>query len=469
MTLSSLSARPQSFKTTGRRRFAISCIVILMAFLTILVGSTRLTAQDVKIADDGSLAPIANFINGQTLLVARLDLDGIDLNRFKETLDVDFLHLLTSLGFSKDSSDSTMVEFGKTSESLKEKLAAQIEGFKEARGFSKAYFVVQSTDGKGTCVIAPIGSATPEQVKEAKEGAEKVGLNCGVYQKKYLIASSSPLKEIGAFYKNFQSAPNPKIEKFFKDNSDKTLAFYSGRLKIRPFFKDNDPNASGVPQTTEQNESTRNTGKETIAESEARLSLLFGKEFGKAPRKKARDPFESFPRSVKDAIETFDASFVEAYGFVDLATLQGKLDATFTTSANAGRFKEEFAKIIAEVAPNYFDALQTLLTILGDAEASGVLTESYPQLKAIPVKFLERYRVIPVLRELCCGEMMARAPRQSEKELVFSFDILDEVKKIGPNTAASAFFFYALYQRAAGSNGSDDEVDESKYEEIFEE
>ena len=183
------------------------------------------------------LEPIAPFINGSTILVLRLDLNAFDYDRFGETLQTLFDQALLLAGFSQESIDACDAEFVKTLDALKTDAKEDVDDFEKNVGFKNAFFVVQNVKGEGACLVVPAKDMTKEQVDKVLEDAKSSGnLNAALYKKSFILVSPKPLKELGAFYKNFKPASNGELEAFFNENSDKVLSFYASRFKIRPFF-----------------------------------------------------------------------------------------------------------------------------------------------------------------------------------------------------------------------------------------
>ena len=237
-----------------------------------------------------------------------------------------------------------------------------------------------------------------------------------------------------------------EIEAFFKANSDKLGAFYSGRIKIREMYKslvpqsESEEDAVGV---TEQ--SRRSTGKERVAqmqEEKEKASFLQGGVFGKTTRnRKVDDPFENSPRCVKDAIETFDSSLVEMNGYIDANTLSLRATLKFSSPANAARFKDAYVKIYGEVIPSGFENVQLLLDLL----AAQYETKEEMAADNYPLYTVVTFKMLPVLREFLCGEAICHQPRQSDSEIILEESVLAEVKKLGPNTIGFASFVGALF------------------------
>ncbi len=466
-----------------RLQLVFSCLV---QFFVLCVGLTTPANAQTKLELKGDeLAPITQFINGQTLFVAKIDLTNIDVDRLGETLEEVFKQAIIKLGFPSEAIESSSSEFHKTAEALKSDFSEALQDFQKKLGATQLYYVIQSVKGEGSCFIIPVQSMTDEQINSIKGYAKELDLNCALYKKSFIIASSLPLKDIGAYYKNFQSAPNPKIEKFFKDNPQKIAAFYSGRIRLRPLInsfldsefspdvsEDNAQNSDAkvLSETTSKNDqkgsssvkqneradlsnlekdSSRNTGREHIAQNERRATFFQGGVFGKTSlKKKTKNPFEHAPRCVKNAVELFDSSFVEAYGYIDASTLVASASLKFSTPANAGEFKQEWTNINNEIIPVYFDLLQLSVdsvTANSDAPQNDQTLTNLPYLGTVSYDSISAYRLIPLLREIVCGEARTHLPKQNGSQLSFNYSLVDEVNRIGPNAIAFMYFFRSTF------------------------
>ena len=405
-----LFQRQRRTNVSNKRNLLVLSGLFLATLVFGVLCASNANAQTAKAASSAKaaadpIAPIAQFINENTLFVSYVNLEQINFDKLEASLGEVFKQFTVNVGFKDDPLERINEEFKITAKALREDLEkAAAENLKET-GYSNFYTVVQSSKGDGACIIIPAQSMTEAQIDKIKESfSNGQGLNCALYQKKFLIASSTPLKEIGAYYRNFKPKRNPKIEAFFKANSDKLGAFYSGRIKIREMYKslvpqsESEEDAVGV---TEQ--SRRSTGKERVAqmqEEKEKASFLQGGVFGKTTRnRKVDDPFENSPRCVKDAIETFDSSLVEMSGHIDANTLSLRVTLKFSSPANAARFKDAYVKIYGEVIPSGFENVQLLLDLL----AAQYETKEEMAADNYPLYTVVTFKMIPVLREFLCG------------------------------------------------------------------
>lgn len=430
--------------------FTLFCLSFVIS--SILFSSSSVWAQTRQTSSkktnavtttktDVALSSIAPFVNDKTLFVAKVNLDNIDLEALGTTTEKLFVQTLEQLGFSASSIKDCSKEFHKTIEAVKSDQSLQLNEVKAQLGITEAYYIIQSIDNEGACLIIPAKSLTPDQINATKEWFESKGINCALYQKSFLIASTTSLKEIGAYYKTFKPSVNSNLNNFFKSTPNKFLAFYASRFKLRaPLAKVLNlvPQPSNITedQVTEKavssnsavpsrhtNDSSRNLGREKFANEENKVTFLQGSAFEKTSRvKKVEDPFEDFPRCVKDMIEIFDTSFVACYGYIDASTLRSSVSLKFSSPVNASKFNQELEKSLDEAVVNIFKPVQEAIT-------EGVVDNSY-------FEIINQYKLLPVVREFLIGEMHPHLPQQADSVLTFDNSVEAELTKIGPNTIA---------------------------------
>lgn len=379
---------------------AIYVVLGLCALLfAVATGADAALAQTAK-GDENArvlnagLNPIAPFISKDTLFVARLDLDRVDYEVFDESLKKIFDKALEKLQFDETSVQACRQEFDATAAAVAENLKQAIADFKKKTRLADVYYVVQTSRGDGACFIAPAAGITAEQQEECKKIAEEFRLNCALYQQKYMVASKAPLKEFGAYYKDFKPSSNRVLEASIARNGDKILSWYCGRLKIRPFFH-----------------ATSDEGG------------------AKSARIRQYDPFANSPRSVKDLVEAFDAAFVEGAGYVDLSTLSVHYSLKFTTPANAGKFRSGLIDLIDAYNEFYFKTLENNPEQVDvDYFAPG------KSLAEMSQAFVKRYNLYGIVREYFAGTFELFVPKLNESELTFNDSVLDETSKLGPVT-----------------------------------
>lgn len=397
------------------------------------------------------ISPVASFVNDKTLFVAKINLKNVDIDLLGSTVEDLFSQVINQLGFTPSSTDNCAKEFHKTVDGFKTEKGVILKDSLNSLGFTEIYYIVQSSKNEGACFIIPAQSMTAEQIDSVKNKFESNQLNCALYQKSFIIASSISLKEVGSYYKTFKPTPNKKLEAFFHNNSDKFLTFYTGRFKIRTplantlnliphsdvtMIKESEREDVSSTQTAGDESarrsivSSKNFGRKKLAEIEKQQSFLQGESFGQSEaKKKVEDPFEKYPRCVKDLIETFDSSFTEGYGYIDISTLSSSISLKFSSAVNAGKFKQDLSKTLDVLISSIFEFLQTMVD---------VAQTNTPSIAGIDLNtdIIKEYRLIPLIKEIMLGELRPRLPHQNGPVLTFESDVKNEFAKIGPNTMA---------------------------------
>ena len=395
MTLSSIPSRRLSVLSTGTAglMFALSVLLSGLAALTPSANAqTVKTSGEARVMHDG-LRPIAPFISKDTLLAVRFDVDRIDYDVFNQSLKQAFDQFLTNLQFDDAGVQACQKEFSVAADVLTEDLKKEIADFKDKTGLADVYYIVQTTRGEGACFIAPVDNITQEQQEECKKLAEKFHLNCALYQQKFMVATREPLKDFGAYYKDFKASPNKTLDSAIAKNGDKVVSWYCGRLKIRPLF-----------HATQEEGAT-------------------------SARVRQYDPFSNSPRSVKDLVEVFDASFVEGSGYVNVSTLSVHYTLKFTTSINAGKFHDGLVDVVDAYNAFYFQTLEK-------SPRQVDLNEFGPgkQLTAMREQFVKQYNLFGIVKEFVAGSFQSLMPTQDEELITFDDSLSAEVEKLGPRT-----------------------------------
>lgn len=369
-------------------------LCVLLVFATCGVGvvfaQTTEKNENARVLTAG-LEPIAPFVNKDTIFVARIDFDRIDYEVFETSLNDVFGRILEKLQFDEAGKRACLKEFDVTAKAATENLKRSVAEFKEKTGLSDVYFVVQTTRGEGSCIIAPARDMTSEQQEACKKFAEDHRFNCALYQKSFMIASKTPLKEFAAYYKDFKPSSNKTLESSIAKNGNAFVSWYCGRLKIRPLFHATEGEGAG------------------------------------SARLRQYDPFANSPRAVKNLVEAFDAAFVDGSGCVDLSTLSVRYALKFTTPVNASKFRDSLVEIADAYNAFYFKTLEN--------EPQQVDMDDFAPGKILSTMdrtFVKRFNLYGIVREFYAGSFELLLPVQNESELTFSDSVLDEVSKLGP-------------------------------------
>ncbi len=379
------------FSLRRRARLAVrSSVAVVAALLSLALGTTAFAA-------DAATASISPFINKDTLVVVRVDFDNIDVARFAETLDGIVATALKDVGYDAASVEKVGAELDKTFAALVEDGQNALAEARQTTLPGEIFFVVQSTKGEGAAFLIPIEKLSDAQRDQltatAKLAGQSAGFEAAVYQKRWLVVASD-LKAFGRYYKNFKPGENRKIDAFFKQNSAAFVAGYCGKLRIRPLL---DVATGGTTQ-----------------------ELLFAQS-----------------RSVRDALEIFDTTFVDAGLTLDAGTLFARASFRFNAPVDAGRLLTALQTIVDEAARQMFNA---------DAPLLG---------GAIPQEYVEEFKLTPLARELWRGQMRSKLPKQNGAELILELDAAQEAAKASGNAALYAVVLPLLARNLQNRDATD--------------
>ncbi len=458
-------------------RLLILAIGVGLIGAGLFVGSAafaQTAERSASASQESVLEPIAPFVNESAVLVLRLDLNAFDYDRFGETLQALFNQALLLAGYSQESIEACDAEFVKTLDALKADAKEGVDDFEKNFGFKTAFFAAQNAKGEGACVIVPAKDMTKEQVDKVLDVFKKSGkLNAALYKKSFILVSPRPLKELGAYYKNFKPAPNDELEAFFNANSDKVLAFYASRFKIRPFFT---PSKETLDQMRQDALKAAKEAQELKATQEISAAQGIGatrdlnglripgvgvaNPFARTNKLDSRldrknyDPFAEAPQCVRNLIEVFDASFVGAQGYVDAAGLSANLTLKFNTAVNAGKFVESLDDIIEEIALRKPDGSQNagLQDFFGSENlgTGAALLGLRGDVGSASRSFIAKYRLEPLWSQMTCGDLKRYLPKSYDTNVVFGGSAVDAVKRVGSNSIFVLAFFSALAAREGG-------------------
>lgn len=364
-----------TFRTIFVRRFALTPLLLVAIFATFF--ATLAAPRSTSGAD--ALAPIAPFVDSKTLCVVRVDLSQIDFDKLAETLDAIFAQTLTSANAPADAIADARQELAKTLDAAKKTGRGALDAFRESSGLTQAFLLVQNAKGAGFAVVVPASNLTEDQRDAFQAFAENADWNCALYKKAFLVASPQPLKEFGKFYRDFQPGVNADMSKFFDANADKAAAFYCGRFRIRAVL----------------DELTDGMAKMLIAAQ---------------------------PKSVRSALETFDASLGDVRGYFDAGTVSARLEIRFRSATEAGQMRAQLEKIVDDRADETYKQMSE----------SGVFDIALPAAFSPDgevAKESDVFNLGPLTRELVRGSSKSNLPKQNGDRLVSEFSLVDATKK----------------------------------------
>ncbi|MBQ7815446.1 MAG: hypothetical protein IJ387_13260, partial [Thermoguttaceae bacterium] len=135
---------------------------------------------------------------------------------------------------------------------------------------------------------------------------------------------------------------------------------------------------------------------------------------------------------VRDALEIFDTTFVDARLTVDAGTLSSRAVFRFNAPVDSGKMLTAIQKIVDDFAQVQFD--------VDNASA-----------------LEKQFNVVPLRREIWRGQVRSRLPKQNGAELVADYDVAQEFGKgsgLGPFVVAAAALYFAT-QNAVGNHAYD--------------
>lgn len=387
------------FSLRRRARLAVrSSVAVVAALFSLVLGTAAFAA-------DAATASISPFINKDSLVVVRVNFDNIDVARFAETLDGIVATALKDFGYDAASVEKIAAELDKTFAALVEDGQNALAEARQTTLPGEIFFVVQSTKGEGAAFLIPVEKLSDAQRDQltatAKLAGQSAGFEAAVYQKRWLVVASD-LKAFGRYYKNFKPGENRKIDTFFKQNSGAFVAGYCGKLRIRPFL---DAATDGMTQ----------------------------------------EILNAQSRAVRDALEIFDTTFVDAGLTFDAGTFVARASLRFNAPVDSGRLLTALQTIVDEAAHKAFSA------------------DASPSTGLVPQKYVQEFKLTSLARELWRGQMRSQLPKQNGAELVFERDLTKAAAKASGSAALYVVGLSALAQvvkkNAQNLDAADGEID----------
>ncbi|MBQ9128179.1 MAG: hypothetical protein IJY15_10530, partial [Thermoguttaceae bacterium] len=137
------------FSLRRRARFAVrSSVAVVAAVFSLVLGTTAFAA-------DAATASISPFINKDTLVVVRVNLENVDFDQLTKTVDGIAATALKNAGYDAASVAKVDAELDKTFAALAEDGKTQLAQLRQNLGASEAFFVVQSSKGEGAALLVP--------------------------------------------------------------------------------------------------------------------------------------------------------------------------------------------------------------------------------------------------------------------------------------------------------------------------
>ena len=259
---------------------------------------TRPQAQTATNA--GAYSRIEAFVDGDSFLVARLDLAQIDLNALDKTATKIFVETLERQEFDANSIKSARREFNQTFNAVKKFAEPKLAQFRDEMGLREIYFVVPRSDEPEWFAYAPLASS--------KRAAASLFLTTFAPSTPFEVGSGVAFgtkKFNAAYFERFKSAPNPKLEAFLAE-STATLQVFIGDFNVAPAV------------------------------------ALAGDDAAKAFAAK----LAAAPRETRSAVETFDTYYVDGRVELDVNALKTSARLDFASADAANKVRVGLEKLV---------------------------------------------------------------------------------------------------------------------------
>ncbi|MBQ6829264.1 MAG: hypothetical protein IJO46_14740, partial [Thermoguttaceae bacterium] len=248
------------------------------------------TTQTPNATNAGAYSRVKTFVDGDTFLVARLDLAQIDLNALDKTATKIFVQSLERQGFDASSIAATRREFNQSFNAFKKFAEPKLAQFRDEMGLREVYFIVPRASEPEWFVYAPLASS--------KRAAASLFLTPFAPSTPFEVGSGvafGTAKFTPDYFKRFKAAPNAKLEAFFAE-STATLQVFIGDFNVAP------------------------------------AAALAGDDAAKA----FADKLAAAPRETRSAVETFDTYYVDGRVELDVNALKtsARLDFASADAAN---------------------------------------------------------------------------------------------------------------------------------------
>ena len=209
-------------------------ITYICAVLCAIVFATSSFAQNAQLTGPSSsiaksaYSRVAPYVNNDTFLVVRIDLDSLDIEKFGSSLSEIFNSYMKERGFDRNSVNATNREFKKTLNVVKEE-GEFVLALRDVVGVRELFLVMQKQNGAFR-IVTPMASAQREQyIQNFSEKFPDLAIsevNNGV-----CIDSDKDLAD--SVYKNFKAEQNVKLKDFLAGSAGSTIQIYCSNLKIK--------------------------------------------------------------------------------------------------------------------------------------------------------------------------------------------------------------------------------------------
>ena len=326
---------------------------------------TALYAQNAPSLLESAYSRVEDQVNDKTFLVVRLDLTAISSETLAKTLDSVYVQFMKERGFNAEKIKTGRREFHGAIEALVQNLEA-FEQYRDALGVREIFLVVQNQTDDSARIIIP-GSQRELEAKVAAFQAMtpfkpiKVAKGCAF--------ALDPEKD-AAIYKDFKSAPNAGLKRFYQSEATGAIQIFCSRIDIEKFYQ---------------------TARDYLVKKGA-----------------SEESFEEF----KTGIDSFKSYFQQFNVSIDLNRFSMKGTFVFTTPERAEDARKSLEALGNRLVDAFYDDEGTPFKLPGDLK--------------------EKYNIPALGRELARGMMKSAVPKRSANSL--SFELTHDSENIWTNT-----------------------------------
>lgn len=295
-------------------------VLFSIFYLFTVVFTNAITfAQDKDSSINTSIAQsaysrVASYVNNDTFLVVRIDLDSIDEEKMCATYNDIFIGFLKERGFDRNAINASNREFRKTLAVIKSKYG-KILNIQEQFGVREAFLVMQKQIDSAR-VILPLSI---DQRQAILQTASLIFSNQGIYISEVANGVCFTYnKQLDVnIYKDFKSETNIRLKTFLANSAGATIQIYCSNLKLNKLL--------------EMAEKIPSSNLDAIA--------------------------DKLPEETRKGLDSFDAAFQNAQISYDFNTYTYKSAYSFTTAERAEDFRIGLEKLIVYVVDSVIEKI----------------------------------------------------------------------------------------------------------------
>ncbi len=295
-------------------------LVSLLAVIVFSLANVRVFADDSSTTPNTSIARgaysrVAPFVNNETFLVVRLDLDSLNEEAVGATFNEIFTGFLKERGFDKNALNASNREFKKTLEIIKSEYKTALE-LRDALGIREIFLLMQKQIGSLRIIVPLSSSQRASMVQLSSQIPSEIGVTVSEVSNGVCLTLN---KELDAdIYKDFKAETNATLKSFLTETAGATIQVYCSDLKLKKLL---------------------NNLKASTDES---INIVTSK----------------LPPDTLKGIDSFDTAFQTAKISYDFNTFAFKSVYTFTTAERAEDFRSGLEKLVILGAESIADSLQ---------------------------------------------------------------------------------------------------------------